>query len=64
MISLFVKIPLKEGKAGEFTEAFKEIATAFIDSIWAFLFPVLLIGGIRFGFFTPAEAGAFATLRP
>ena len=26
MISLFVKIPLKEGKAGEFTEAFKEIA--------------------------------------
>ncbi len=26
MISLFVKIPLKEGKAGEFTDAFKEIA--------------------------------------
>lgn len=26
MISLFVKIPLKKGKAGEFTEAFKEIA--------------------------------------
>ncbi len=40
----------------------REIATAFIDSIWAFLFPVLLIGGIRFGFFTPAEAGAFAAV--
>ena len=40
--------------------SFKEIVKAFIDSIWAFLFPVLLIGGIRFGFFTPAEAGAFA----
>jgi quinol monooxygenase YgiN len=26
MISLVVKIPLKEGKAAEFTEAFKEIA--------------------------------------
>ena len=26
MISLFVKIPLQEGKAQEFTEAFKEIA--------------------------------------
>ena len=26
MISIFVKIPLKEGKAGEFTEAFKVIA--------------------------------------
>ena len=42
--------------------SFKEIVTAFIDSIWAFLFPVLLIGGIRFGFFTPAEAGAFAAV--
>jgi tripartite ATP-independent transporter DctM subunit len=40
----------------------KEIGLAFIDSIWAFLFPVLLIGGIRFGFFTPAEAGAFAAV--
>lgn len=27
MISLVVKIPLKEGKAAEFTEAFKEVAT-------------------------------------
>ena len=26
MISLFVKVPLKKGKAAEFTEAFKEIA--------------------------------------
>ncbi len=26
MISLVVKLPLKEGKAAEFTEAFKEIA--------------------------------------
>ena len=26
MISLFVKIPLKPGKAAEFTQAFKEIA--------------------------------------
>lgn len=40
----------------------KEVCLALIDSIWAFLFPVLLIGGIRFGFFTPAEAGAFAAV--
>ncbi len=26
MISIYVKIPLQEGKAGEFIEAFKEIA--------------------------------------
>ena len=38
----------------------KEIGKTFIDSIWAFLFPVILIAGLRFGMFTPSEAGAFA----
>jgi len=38
----------------------KEVGLALIDSIWAFLFPIALIGGIRFGFYTPTEAGAFA----
>jgi tripartite ATP-independent transporter DctM subunit len=38
----------------------KEVVMAFIDSIWALLFPFALIGGIRFGLFTPTEAGAFA----
>jgi len=40
----------------------KEVAITFIDSIWAFLFPILLILGLRFGFFTPSEAGAFAVV--
>ena len=39
---------------------FKEIANTFVDCIWAFLFPVILIAGLRFGMFTPSEAGAFA----
>jgi tripartite ATP-independent transporter DctM subunit len=38
----------------------KEVVMALIDSIWALLFPFALIGGIRFGLFTPTEAGAFA----
>jgi tripartite ATP-independent transporter DctM subunit len=38
----------------------KEIAITFIECIWAFLFPVILIVGLRFGVFTPSEAGAFA----
>jgi tripartite ATP-independent transporter DctM subunit len=38
----------------------KEIAKTFVDCIWAFLFPVILIAGLRFGMFTPSEAGAFA----
>jgi tripartite ATP-independent transporter DctM subunit len=38
----------------------REIAKTFVDCIWAFLFPVILIAGLRFGMFTPSEAGAFA----
>jgi len=38
----------------------KEAAKTFLDCIWAFLFPVILIAGLRFGLFTPSEAGAFA----
>jgi tripartite ATP-independent transporter DctM subunit len=37
-----------------------EIAKTLVDCIWAFLFPVILIIGLRFGMFTPSEAGAFA----
>ncbi|MDR0382886.1 MAG: TRAP transporter large permease subunit, partial [Spirochaetaceae bacterium] len=32
------------------------------ESIWALLFPVILIVGIRFGVFTPSESGAFAVI--
>ncbi|MDR2601710.1 MAG: TRAP transporter large permease [Spirochaetaceae bacterium] len=38
----------------------KEVGAAFAASIWALLFPVILILGIRFGIFTPSESGAFA----
>ncbi|HYH03675.1 MAG TPA: TRAP transporter large permease [Bacillota bacterium] len=38
----------------------KEATLTFVDSIWAFLFPLLLIFGLRTGWFTPSEAGAFA----
>lgn len=33
-----------------------------LDSTPAFLMPVLLLGGIRFGVFTPTEGGAFAAI--
>ncbi len=39
-----------------------EVFASFIDCIWALLFPVILIVGIRFGIFTPSEAGAFAVV--
>jgi len=34
---------------------------AFKDSIWALFLPVIIIGGLRGGIFTPTEAGAVAT---
>ena len=37
-----------------------EIGAACLESIWALLFPVLLIVFIRFGIMTPSESGAFA----
>lgn len=40
----------------------KEILKASIESIWALLFPVLLIVFIRFGIMTPSESGAFAAI--
>ena len=43
-----------------FTRA--EAFTILKDSIPAFMLPVLLLGGIRFGIFTPTEGGAFAAV--
>ncbi|MDX5432633.1 MAG: TRAP transporter large permease subunit, partial [Halomonas sp.] len=38
----------------------REVLRAARSSIWALLFPVWLLVGIRYGLFTPTEAGAFA----
>jgi tripartite ATP-independent transporter DctM subunit len=40
----------------------KEVATATLGGIWAILFPVILLVGLRFGIFTPSEIGAFAVI--
>lgn len=42
--------------------SFKEIITELRKAIWALIFPIILIVGIRFGIFTPTEAGAFAVV--
>lgn len=66
MLALMITVSLTAKKKGYDPEreraSVKEMLTALADSIWAFLFPVLLIGGIRFGLFTPTEAGAFAAV--
>ena len=40
----------------------REIAAVSWGGIWAILFPVILIAGLRFGVFTPSEIGAFAVV--
>jgi len=39
-----------------------ELGKSFIDCIWALMFPVFLLIGFRFGFFTATEAGAIVVL--
>ncbi|WP_439594330.1 TRAP transporter large permease [Falsiroseomonas sp.] len=38
----------------------REVVSGVWESKWALAFPVFLIVGIRYGIFTPSEAGAFA----
>ncbi|MDR2870495.1 MAG: TRAP transporter large permease [Deferribacteraceae bacterium] len=47
-------------KAGTPKLSMKELGTNLRDSIWALLFPIILIVGIRMGAFTASESGAFA----
>ncbi len=51
----------RNGYAPDLSEppTFAELSASFKESIWALAFPVILIIGFRFGFFTATEAGAF-----
>ena len=37
--------------------SFREVAHAVIDGFWALMLPAIIIVGLRFGIFTPTEAG-------
>lgn len=53
-------ISKKRGYRGEEWKSPKEILKAFKDAFWAFLTPVIILGGIYGGIFTPTEAAAVA----
>ncbi|MCP4401588.1 MAG: TRAP transporter large permease [bacterium] len=53
---------VKEGYAKFAKASFKEIIRSFIDSIWALIMPLIIIGGILLGVFTATEAGMVAVL--
>ncbi|MDR0684789.1 MAG: TRAP transporter large permease [Spirochaetaceae bacterium] len=67
MIALMITIRITAKKRGLAPErdkpaSLKEVGRSAVDGLWALLFPVILIVGIRFGVFTPSESGAFACM--
>lgn len=65
MVALMITVRFTARKKGYLPErarpaSLREVGKATLDSIWALLFPVILLVGIRFGVFTPSEGGAFA----
>lgn len=53
-------ISKRRGYQGEEWTSVKEILIAFKDAFWGFLTPVIILGGIYGGIFTPTEAAAVA----
>lgn len=51
----------RNGYAPDLSEppSLRQLAGSFRESVWALAFPIILIVGFRFGFFTATEAGAF-----
>lgn len=50
-------LPIRKKRAG-----YKEMIISAKDAVLALLLPVIIIGGIRMGIFTPTEAGAIAVI--
>jgi len=55
-------ISRKKGYVGEKRSDLKEVAVAFRDAIWALLMPIIILGGIYLGVFTPTEAANVAVV--
>ncbi|MGB7606528.1 MAG: TRAP transporter large permease subunit [Lutisporaceae bacterium] len=60
IVSLFLIKKMNIAKQEKAT--FKEVMIAFKDAIWGLLMPVIILGGIYGGIFTPTEAAAVAAV--
>ena len=49
-------------KADKTKLTFKEASTTFFQSVWALIMPIIILGGIYSGIFTPTESGAIAAV--
>ncbi|MCR5813884.1 MAG: TRAP transporter large permease [Desulfovibrio sp.] len=55
-------ISKKNGYKGEGTLSIKRIIKSFFECFWALMMPVIILGGIYSGIFTPTEAAAVAAV--
>ena len=62
LMVLWYVIVRVDGYTDQMTFTKEEARSIVMDSWPAFMMPVLLLGGIRFGVFTPTEGGAFAAI--
>jgi C4-dicarboxylate transporter DctM subunit len=62
LMGMIFFVSYRKGYKGESFGTFKEICYALKESIWALLAPVIILGGIYLGIFTPTEAAAVAVL--
>ncbi|QGP93694.1 C4-dicarboxylate TRAP transporter large permease protein DctM [Neomoorella glycerini] len=53
---------LKNGLGAEHAFSLKRVFKASIEAGWALILPLIILGGIVFGIFTPTEAGAVAVV--
>jgi C4-dicarboxylate transporter DctM subunit len=56
LIVFVVIISMKKNYKGDGKFSLADVIQSFIDSIWAILAPVIILGGIYSGLFTPTEA--------
>ncbi|MBX9451195.1 MAG: TRAP transporter large permease [Mesorhizobium sp.] len=62
MMAVIAIVLRKENHPVESRSKVGEIASSFLGSFWALLAPLVILGGIFSGVFTPTEAGAVAAL--
>ena len=59
---VFIKSKKNGWKGDTQRASLKEIGRLFLDTIWGLLSPVIVLGGIYSGLFTPTEAAAVAVV--
>lgn len=55
-------ISKKNGYVGEGTFSFARVGRSFVECFWAIMMPVIILGGIYGGIFTPTESAAVAAM--